>query len=237
MIDTQKLRLNAYSVTADGHIQCSRGERWSHERCGILQVILSKDTPATRGIVDAIIAELDEPRALTGRDSRGGAVLLFQVAPRNGINNKHVEYGLATGAGIEIIFGSENLTLNPAAFTWAKNRSPFDVERDALPPLRDDHVKTAETVAYKLGARHPSEFERERESERRVEVMRQRLANGETAESMEADRQHEEDLKIVAAHEGVQFGQFDELRQIVHGARYRVAKRAALEKAATVVTG
>jgi len=233
MIDTQKLRLNGYSVTADGHIQCSRGERWSHERCGILQVILSKDTPATRALVDAIIAELDEPRALTGRDSRGGAVLLFQVPPRNGINNKHVEYGLATGEGIEIIFGSDNLTVAVDKFTWAKGRSPLEISRDALPPLRAEHVKSAERVAYELGARHPSEFERQRESERRLEVMRARLAAGETAESMDADRQHEEDLKVVAAYAGQEPGQFDEMRATIRAARYRVEqrRRLALESA------
>src|SRR5271156_5336823 len=93
----QQLRLAGYSA-ADGHINCNRGGRWSHERTGILQITVSRDTPAAPPLVNAIIAEIDEPRALMGRDRWGGAVLLFRVD----LGNSNQTSALALRTGEEI---------------------------------------------------------------------------------------------------------------------------------------
>ena len=227
-MDTAKLRLNGFSADQHGHDLLARGERWNHERTeNILQINVSKDT--ARSLVGATVLAINEPRCLVGCTSNGSAVLLFRVDPRSSTNNKHVSYELPSGEGIEIIFGSENLTVAVDKFTWEKGRSPLEISRDALPPLRDEHLKSCRAYRVRNG-RPPSvrRFERQRESERRVEVMRQRLANGETPESMEADRQHEEDLKLVERYAGQEPGQFDEMRAEIRAARYRICSSVPL---------
>ena len=74
-----QLRLNGYSAN-DAGIVCDSGiERFKHELTGILRIEISRDTKEARAVVDAVIAAIDEPRALCGRDRRGGGVLLFRV--------------------------------------------------------------------------------------------------------------------------------------------------------------
>src|ERR1700734_535310 len=110
-LDRERLRLNGFSITPVGHIDCNRdGARWSHERCGVLKIEISRDSKDARALVDAVIQKIDEPRATTGRDRRGGAVLLFRCD--RGVNNIRHELATRDGTEISIIFGSDGLTVD-----------------------------------------------------------------------------------------------------------------------------
>ena len=89
------------------------------------RVEVSRDSKDARALVDAVIAAIDEPRALTGRDRRGGAVLIFKAGM--GVNNSRREFALRGGEEIVITFGSEGYTLDPNLFQWPKGRGVLDV--------------------------------------------------------------------------------------------------------------
>jgi hypothetical protein len=205
MTDTKlKLRLNGYSANNAG-IVCTRdAERFKHERTGVLKIEISGDTPKARAIVDGIIAAIDEPRALLGRDRRGGLVMLFRM--QMWINTSLVELALRSGEQINITIGAEGLTVEPDAFTWAKGRSPLDIPRDSLPPLFSEFAELAQTVAAAAGALPAKEIERELATEARVNQFKADVAAGRVKLKTEAelaeDAQARSDAEIVAEWKG-----------------------------------
>ena len=77
--------------------------RFAHEHCGILRVEISRDSKDARALVDAVIAAIDEPRALLGCDRRGGAVMLFRA-------EKDKDRDLVPGDGwaSQLVLGARN---------------------------------------------------------------------------------------------------------------------------------
>lgn len=122
---THQLRMLGFSANEAGIICHHGGARFAHERVGISRVEVSRDSKDARALVDAVIAAIDEPRALTGRDRRGGAVLIFKAGM--GVNNSRREFALRGGEEIVITFGSEGYTLDPNLFQWPKGRGVLDV--------------------------------------------------------------------------------------------------------------
>ena len=233
----QILRLNGYSAN-DAGIVCDAGiERFKHERTGILRIEISRDTKDARALVDAVIAAIDEPRALLGRDRRGGVVMLFRVeqifsnAATDAISRE--EFALRGGEELVITLASEGATVEPDAYTWIKGRSPLDISRDALPPLSQELGDIANDAAWTAGARSPEEFAREREADR----YRADLASGKIKVRTEAElAEHEQvrnDAAIVAANAGIEYIWTDGFAaQLVLEARTRHAARQRKQTAA-----
>jgi hypothetical protein len=198
-----QLRLNGYSAN-DAGIVCTRdAERFKHERTGILKIEISGDSKDARAIVDGIVAAIDEPRALVGRN-RGGAVMLFRM--QMWINTSRVELSLRSGEQIAITIGAEGLTVEPDAFTWAKGRSPLDISRDSLPPMFSEFAELGQTVAAAAGALPAKEIERELANEARVNQFKADVAAGRVKLKTEAelaeDAQARSDAEIVAEWKG-----------------------------------
>jgi hypothetical protein len=207
MTDTKlQLRLNGYSVLpGNSHIGCCReGERYAHERVGILKIELSRDTREARAIVDGIIAAIDEPRSLIGRSRNGSAVMVFRL--QMWINTSLVELALRSGEQVAITIGAENLTVELAAFTWQKSRSPLDIPRDSLPPMFPEFMDIAQTVAAAAGALPAKEIERELATEARVNQFREDVKAGRVKLKTEAeladDAQARSDAETVREWQG-----------------------------------
>jgi hypothetical protein len=230
---TQKIDGKTFINGVDTATICRRNGYGSRPREQIAAIQIN----APAALAAKIVAALDEPAALVGADSHRTIVLF-----RTGRTDVATVVDFITDGKPGSFAAIDRIAFpDIAAFKWADDRSPLTVHRCMIPELLSEHVKAASDAVHKLGARvgSASLFAAESEREARFEKLRADIAaSGLTAEAymerQEADRQHESDLQLVAAHEGVQFGQFDELRQIVHGARYRVAKRAA--EAATAAT-
>jgi hypothetical protein len=204
MNTTLQLRMLGYSAN-DAGIVCTRDEeRFAHERTGVLKIEISRDTREARAIVDAVISKIDEPRALLGRDRRGGAVMLFRL--KTWINTSRVELALRSGEQIIIVIGAEFLTVDPELFTWAKGRSPLDIPRDSLPPLFSEFAELAQTVAAAAGALPAKEIERELATEARVNQFREDIKAGKVKLLSEAElaeaTQARSDAEIVKEWQG-----------------------------------
>jgi hypothetical protein len=204
-MDTQlKLRLLGYSANDAGIICVREGERYAHERAGILKIEISRDTREARAIVDAVIAAIDEPRALLGRDKRGGVVMVFRL--QMWINTSRVELALRSGEQIAITIGAENLAVELDAFTWQNSRPPTNVSRDSLPPLFPEFMDIAQRVAEAAGALPAKEIERIRETEARVAQFQADVAAGrvklKTDAELAEDAQARSDAELVAEWKG-----------------------------------
>jgi len=228
-----QLRLMGYAADEAG-IVCDTGiERFKHERTGVLRIELSRDTKEARAVVDAVIAGIDEPRALLGRDRRGGVVMLFRVEQNFGNTTMEAitseQIALRSGENLAISMASEGATVDPDAFTWVKNRSPLDISRDALPPLSLEFSKIASEAAWNAGARSPDEIARERAADR----YRADVASGKIKVRTAEEQQAREDAAIVAANAGIEFIWTDgHAAQLVLDARYRHAERQRKQNAA-----
>jgi hypothetical protein len=220
------LRMNGYSAD-DAGIICDTGiERFKQERIGVLRIEISRDTKAARAVVDAIIGAIDEPRALTGRERRGGVVMLFRVEQL--FNNLAVDaisretIALRDGEELVISLASEGATVEVDAFTWTKGRSPLDISRDALPPLSQELADIANDAAWTAGARSPEMLARERESDR----YNADLASGKIKVRTAEDQQARDDAELVASYEGVEVISTDgNAARLILDARYRHAAR------------
>jgi hypothetical protein len=220
--------MNGYSVDGAGHIECSRdGVRFAHERVGIVRVDISRDTRDARALVDAVIGSIDEPRALTGRDRRGGAVLLFRVDRGVGINNVRLELALRDGTEITIAFGSEGQSVDPESYSWPKGRAPADVARDLLPPLYNDFAEIAHSAAWAAGARPADEWQRERAAEERIEQLKADVAAGRVKLNLTPEeRAAEADAKLVEDNAGRELHGHDGIfAMLVLAARQRMERR------------
>lgn len=230
-MDITKLRMMGYSADEMGII-CHRGEvRFAHERTGLLKIEISRDSKDARAVVDAVISAIDEPRALLGRDRRGGVVLFFRV--ETGVNNSLSDLALRSGEEIVITFGSEGQALNPDSYTWQKNRSPYDVPRDSLPPLHSDHWQDAERAAWTAGARLPEEIARERATEERIAQFKADLAAGRVKLKTPEELQAAKDEEIVEANKDRDLASSDGWgSQMILAARGRLAAWRAKQKQA-----
>jgi hypothetical protein len=217
------LRLNGYSAD-DAGIICDSGiERFKHERTGILRIVISRDTKAARSLVDAVIAAVDEPRALLGRD-RHGVVMLFRVDQH--VSDTREAIALRDGEDFVISLTSAGQTVEPGAFTWAKGRSPLDISRDALPTLLPEFAKIASEAAFVAGARSADVWIRERESERFSADVASGKIKVKTEAEFAEDRQARSDAALVASYEGQELIWSDGYSaQLVLNARQRHAAR------------
>ena len=240
------LRQNGYSVAANGHIEFYRHkERTDEHTCAIFFTLARDcDSKADHELIDRLIEFVGEPRALLGRGTANAedsatAVLLFRrgahPAKPNISGHQGDVFKLATRDGrtrfrIMVLSEGDDLGLNVSAFKWEKDRSPLDVGVWQLPILTSEAAKAVINEAFRLDCSWASQVEKDLADAQRMEDIRSGKIVLETDEA----RQVAEDAAIVERYKDAVFGQFDELRQIVHGARYRVAKRAA--EAATAAT-
>lgn len=222
----QILRLNGYSAN-DEWIICDSGvERFKHERTGLLRIVVSRDTKEARALMDAVIDAIDEPRALVGRD-RHGVVMIFKV--EHDFSNTSESIALRSGEELVISLASVGEMIDPGAFSWIKNRTPLDISRDALPPLRAEFAKIASEAAWNAGARSSDELAREHQSDR----YRADLASGKIKVRTAEEQQAREDAAIVAANAGIEFIWTDgHAAQLVLDARIRHEARQRKQNAA-----
>jgi hypothetical protein len=224
--NAQTLRLNGYIVNDRGHIEANReGERYYQSRAAIIQI------DGGREIVDRLIGVADSPRALVGRSREGSAVLLFR---RDGegwfvpdVNYRGVVGAFdlvmnTNGSPLRLVFGCESL--DPAAWSWAKGRSPADVPRDSLPNLtRDVSGDIAREALKHAGDAQAAREEAERNKafeERRAKYLAD-LARPKTADELQA----EEDEKILAQYANEVLAWNDPDKARLDAARSRFAAR------------
>jgi hypothetical protein len=190
------LRLAAYSVTAQGHILC-HDEKRPDERVAVLRI----DGP--REIVDRLLAIVDEPRALLGRNA-SGAVLLFKFgrdpvpyiqgnARRDGV----FEMSTRDGQKFTITCASDG-TIDTSNYTWKNNRSPLEVESFRLPVLTDDIGAAVVRLAFSF-ATWASIVEDEQKRAARTAEYQRALAAGEIKVLTDAEREAAEDEEIAAS--------------------------------------
>jgi hypothetical protein len=174
-MDLLRIRLNNYDIDATtGHIICSRPTRGG---CGETLNPTHPDYPKPRllrnlcaviriesrdsAMVDRLVAAIDEPAALCGRN-RHGAVLLFRLADNDnpameipGSRWSNVSTVTAGTTPLKITCGPDGIalvTLDAGAYTWGKNRSPADVVRENLPRYTADIGAAAFEAAHRLAS-------------------------------------------------------------------------------------
>jgi hypothetical protein len=238
------LRINGYSVTAAGDIDCvreleadvvvngvhmsgSRRARYAHTHCAVIRLDVG-DSKAAKEFAAKVVAAIDEPAALVGV-GRSGTVLLFRTADKAyGVRHDHEAQHEFVFDGKQCAFvatAAAGQFLDVGAFAWRDGRSPLTVARNSLPPLFSD----ISTRAYKAidqllpahaGARWGSNVvPPESAFDRRVKEIAANRAAGIVAATVDDDE------RLVMAHptalptDGV-FG------QLVHAARQRLARRA-----------
>jgi hypothetical protein len=240
-MDTKhQLRLNAYSVTADGKIECHREGR-DDERIAVLRIDLARDSKAGRDIVERLLGLIDEPRALRGTAKSGSAVLLFKCGKYNpvpsvqGDTDRTGVFKMATHDGevrFTITCASHGQTLDPSAYAWLRGRNPLEIDRDRLPVLTDDTGKAVIEAALKLGS-WASQIDQELAAAARLDQLKADLAAGKIKILSEEEEAAAEDDALVAAHVGEVFEAYDgNMAALVLRARRRVARRkAAAEEA------
>jgi hypothetical protein len=238
------LRLNGYSATAEGHIQCSReGARYVQERCAVVHI------EGARELVEHLLGFIDEPRALLGRAKNGAAVLLFRgdernVVPRiHGDDKRNGVFALTTQSGerITVTCKSGGGALDPSAYTWQRGRSPLEIERDRLPLLCADTVEAVIAEAFKLGctwAPTAEEIAAEAARQERYAKIAADIASGKLIPNPSPEQQLEiDDNALVAAHEGAEYHEYDgNMAVVVLAARRRVALRKAHAEEARVAS-
>lgn len=239
----QILRLNGYSANDSGIICDSGIERFKHERIGFLRITASRDTKPAQAVIAAILDAVDEPRALTGRDRRGcGVIVLFRVdeqfiSDTGGFSLAmltNVSLALRSGEEFTLSFSSKGATIDVDAFNWVKGRSPADVPRDSLPPLRlPDFAKIASDAAWAVGARFPIELASEREADRYSAGLADGTIKVRTEAEVAEDIQAKDDAALVAAYEGADINPQDgNAGKQILDARYRHAARQRKQNAA-----
>jgi hypothetical protein len=157
MSNTTILRMNGYSVDADGSIICAREsvthKRYAHEQVAIIRIDAG-DSKAVRELHTQVIAVCDEPRALCG--IRGGSlIIVFRCdGPPNSVEPSDargwpqaVREIVIDGKAATLVTGSRSRSFDPSEFEWRGKRSPFTVKRDELPPL---HIELSQSVVDSL---------------------------------------------------------------------------------------
>jgi hypothetical protein len=228
-----QLRQLGYGVDSDGNIVCHREvgrsneHRYDHERCGVVRIDLERDTKPARDLIEKLIAAIDEPAALTGRDRRGGAVLLFRVISEH----SNLPYTAEGGISKLISRGGELLTVTCAslgqtvdldAYSWIKGRSPLDIRQSDLAVLFADIGQRCVDAAFKLGcADAPTAAERAA-AERRAKIA-QGLKDGSISPTKYQDEQDERDREFLRKNADV--GPFDSLWSTLENMRQRLYAR------------
>lgn len=228
---SNKLREMGYS-SGDGRvITCHREggrsneNRYLHERTGIIEIRLERDTKSGRALVERLIAAADESRALHGTARVGSAILLFRVSEHSDLPHA-ADDGVSNlithdGELFAVTYGSVDQQVDVNAWSWHKGRSPFDVPHDSLAILFADIGQRCVDAAYKLGcANAPSAAERE--AAQRVAKIKQGLADGTIKPR---NFQAEDDERLVAAHRDI--GPFDSMWTVIQNARQRIFERSA----------
>jgi hypothetical protein len=220
----EQLRLNGYSTTAAGHIDCHAAgaarpyggvdiqhPRFEQEHCAVIRVdVIEGDRRAASELIEALVAAADTPRALVGT-SRSGCVMLFRhdggdILPKLPGHVGGV-FELATVGGtvrFNITFGSVGHTLNVSEFNWGK-RSPLDVERDRLPALTHDVSQAVLAAGFKVATwsslvASPDE---QRRDATRLERFKADVAAGRIKiTETETERAEREARELVAANDG-----------------------------------
>jgi hypothetical protein len=239
MTNTNTLTMLGYSATAEGHIELQReGVRYVQERCAVIHIEGSHE------MVERLLAIADSPRALTGR-AKNSAVLLFKADERNvapsiqGHRRGDGVFDLALPSGERITVSCKSAgLLDLSAFTWQKNRSPLEIERDRLPLLTSDISEAVLLEAFKFATWAPSAEDIAAEAarkERRAKIAAG-IASGKINPNPTPEQQLEiDDNKLVAAHEGAEYHEYDgNMAALVLAARRRVASRKAAAEAARV---
>lgn len=234
-MSNNRLRELGYSSEDGRVITCHREvgrrneHRYDHERCGVVRIDL--DTKSGRDLTEKLIAAIDEPAALIGRDRRGGAVMLFRVGEHSDLPHT-ADDGISRlitpdGELVTITYGSVDQMLDVGAWSWVKGRSPLDVRRSDLAVLFADIYQRAVDAAFKLGCAHaPSAAQRA--AAERVSKIKQGLADGTLKPT---DRQAEEDDHFLAQNRDVGMG--DALWPILQNVRARVFGRSQERKRET----
>ncbi|HWS67707.1 MAG TPA: hypothetical protein VN325_33475 [Steroidobacteraceae bacterium] len=244
MTDTTALRMNGYLVDPTSPlIVCRReGARWAQERTGYIRIDIDRDTKIAREIVEKLLEVVDSPRALLGRTSQGSAVMLFRAGEKpvspdmQGTHSRgHFELALGSGEKITIDIDSVGAVIVPN-YSWGK-RSPESVPRHELPELTSDVGDAVITEAFKLGctwAPTAEEIAAEAARQERYKQIAADIASGKLIPNPTPEQQLEiDDNKLVAAHEGAEFHEYDgNFANLVISARRRVARRKAQAVAA-----
>jgi hypothetical protein len=231
-VDTNTLRLNAYSVTADGKIDCFRESR-PDERTAVLRIDLAEDSKAGHDIVKRLLSVVDEPRGLTGVSRNGSAIVLFRCdknpAPNiQGSDSRNGIFELATRDGLRftVTCASDGQALAVDAYTWPKGRSPLEIGSWTLPILTAEIGAAVVFEAFNLGATWSPVIEQERKDAARLAQFRADVASGKVKILTDAEQEAADDEKLVAAHEGKDISYSDgPLACNVLAARKRVAQR------------
>jgi len=246
MITRDTLRLNGYSATADGLLDCHgagainpyhqsqdhRRLRFVQEHCAVIRIGLEDGSKVTREIIEQLISAADSPRALVGR-KRDGAVLLFrheegtEILPSIPGDISGGAYKLDMGGErFTLTIKSENQTVDVSAYNWGK-RSPLDVERDRLPVLTSDLTKLVLDAAYKVARTAPTEAELDsgRAFEARVAKYREDIAAGRIKDPTPAELAEAADEALDRAHPKDISWQDGILQGLVQQARARIAAR------------
>lgn len=223
-MDTKQLRLNGYIVDESGSILSDReGWRYAQERTAIILI------EGGREIVDRLLAVADSPRALVGRSRDGAGLLLFRRDGESNyipyIDNHRGIYDLVlnnNGAPLRLAFGISSL--DPAAWSWPKGRSPADVSRDALPNVTGDVCMDIAREALALASDAKAareEAERNREFEERRAKYLADLAKPKTAAQLQAEE--DDEIMMRYANEVLAWDDPDKAR--LDAARSRIAAR------------
>ena len=208
-----RLREQGYSVTSDGAIECYRknpnhdhsraqpDRRYLHERTAVIRLTLARDTRGGREVVERIVAAVDEPRALVGRDKRGGAVLLFRLDEQDirpsVVGNHGGVFELALRESGELLTVSvecDGATVDVGAYSW--KRSPLETPRESLAPLFADISTRACSAAFELAgpAPSPEDVAREKAFAERAAKYRADIIAGKVKLSAEEQRRFDDEI-------------------------------------------
>jgi hypothetical protein len=227
-----QLRSLGYSADADGNIVCHREgprglwNRYLHECTAVIRIdLVDGGSKPVRELVERLVSATDEPRSLVARSRNGSAVLLFKVNEFSDLPVSVGEgvYELVTSDGelLNITCASLGQTLDVGAWSWAKNRSPYEVSRDSLAVLFKDVAERVVNAAYaERCSQAPTAADRARAE--RIAKLNQGIADGTIKPR---DFQAEDDERLVAAHRDV--GPFDSMWTSIQNARQRIFERSA----------
>jgi hypothetical protein len=180
--------------------------------------------------VDKLIEAADSPRALIGRKRDGSAVLLFKCGNES-VSKRAEEFGTRDqSVKFSIAVQSEGATLDISEYTFAKERSPLNFQRDLLPALTNDVPSLVLEATEKLGCATWSHVLYLEAAEAESARINARFASGELKIPTAQERLEAEQEQLVADNEGKDISVWDgAYATMVIAARKVVAYRRKLK--------